>query len=56
MPRLPLTTRVRRTIIARSLLDAQKASLFVAVEGIHRIVQSGTLDEPRLELFIYVED
>ena len=44
--------RVRRRIIARSLLDAEEPALLVAVNGIHRVVQSGTLDEPRLELFI----
>jgi hypothetical protein len=47
---------MRLTIIARPVVDAQKAALFVAVERIHRLVQSGTLDEPRLELFIYVEN
>jgi hypothetical protein len=47
---------VRRRLIAWSQLDAEKAALFVAVEGIHRVVQSGTLDEPRLEFFIYVEN
>ena len=56
-PRLPLASRVRQRIIARSLLDAQKAALFGAVEGLHRVVQSGTGPyEPWLELFIYVEN
>jgi hypothetical protein len=37
VPRLPLTTRVRRTVIAWSPFDPQKGALFVAVEGIHRV-------------------
>ena len=37
VPRLPLATRVRRTVIAWSLFDPQKGALFVAVEGIHRV-------------------
>ena len=55
-PPLPLASRVRRRIIARALLDAEEPALLVAVDGIHRVVQSGALDEPRLELFIYVKN
>ena len=38
------------------LLNAKEPALLVAVSRIHRVVQSGTLDEPWLELFVYVEN
>ena len=55
-PRLSFAGRSRRRTIARTLLDAEEPALLVAVDGIHRVVQSGALDEPRLELFIYVKN
>jgi hypothetical protein len=37
------------------LLDKQQAASFWSVEGVHSLVQSGTLHQPRLQILINIK-